>query len=352
MAGSGTPLRVHVAGLGLIGGSVALAARERLGAVVTGEDADDHVAREATEAGVTAAVADSAPDVVVVATPVPAIAATVATMLDRFPDAAVTDVGSTKSALAAAGFGSRYVGGHPMAGAEVSGLRHARADLFAGATWFLTPRLESDGVLLERLHRFVTGIGASPVVLDPDEHDRLMSAFSHLPHVIANVLAGRAVAALGGERRPMVGPSFRDATRVAGANPPLWAGIYEANRDALVADIDGVIADLRSARELIAGGATAEIESWQAAATEARTRLGELGVAAGASARVRAIVPNRPGVVAELTITLGRAGINIQDMSLQPAADNRSGQVTVWVDEDREDEARALVEAVAGSASS
>ena len=144
-----------------------------------------------------------------------------------------------------------YIGGHPLAGAEVAGVEHARADLFAGATWYLTPRADSEGILLERLHRFVTGIGAVPTVIGHADHDRLMAAFSHVPHVVANALVAQATRALGDEAIPVVGPSFRDATRVAGANPPLWAGIYGANRDAVLDGLDATIELLAEARALL-----------------------------------------------------------------------------------------------------
>ena len=128
----------------------------------------------------------------------------------------------------------RFVGGHPLAGTEASGVAHAREDLFDGAVWYLTPTSATSGIMLERLHRLVSGLGARPVAIDADTHDRMMAAVSHLPHVVANVLVGQAGRALGGERLPPTGPSFRDATRVAGANPALWPDIYLANRDALL----------------------------------------------------------------------------------------------------------------------
>ena len=155
----------------------------------------------------------------------------------------------------------RFVGGHPLAGAEVSGVEHARADLFDDATWYLTPAADAQGVVLERLHRLLSGLGARPVVIDADAHDRLMAAVSHLPHVLANVLVARAAGALGDERVPATGPSFRDATRVAGANPPLWNGIYAANAPALADELDGAIAALEAVRDDLRAGA--DLTAWQ-----------------------------------------------------------------------------------------
>jgi prephenate dehydrogenase len=286
-------------------------------------------------------------DVAVVAAPVQALRERIADACAHVPGAVVTDVGSTKHALVESVGGDPYIGGHPLAGAEVAGVEHARADLFAGATWYLTPRADSEGILLERLHRFVTGLGAVPTVIGHAEHDRLMAAFSHVPHVVANALVAQATRALGEEAIPVVGPSFRDATRVAGANPALWAGIYDANREAVLDGLDATIGVLQEARALLArADGRTELEAWQAAIGDQRRALLDVGMAGGPLHEVRAVVPNRPGVIADLALTLSRAGINIHDMSLSPQPDFRSGEVALWVGADHADRARALVEEV------
>ena len=99
--------------------------------------------------------------------------------------------------VAAAGADERFIGGHPLAGAETAGVEHAREDLFDGAVWYLTPAANSTGVLYERLHRLLTAIGARPVAIDAETHDRLLAVVSHLPHVLANVLVAQAAGALG-----------------------------------------------------------------------------------------------------------------------------------------------------------
>ena len=143
------------------------------------------------------------------------------------------------------------------------------------------------------------------------------------------------------------GPSFRDATRVAGANPPLWAGIYEANRDAVLDGLDETIGLLQEARALLARpDGFADVEAWQAAIGDRRRALLDVGMTGGALSEMRYVVPNRPGVVADLALTLSRAGINIHDMSLSPQPDFRSGEVALWVADDHADRARALVEEV------
>jgi prephenate dehydrogenase len=252
-------------------------------------------------------------------------------------DCVVTDVGSAKRL--AARDDERFVGGHPLAGSERAGVGHAREDLFEGATWYLTPTPRSSGLLYERLHRFVSALGARPAAIDAELHDRLMATISHLPHVVANVLVEQA-GALG---EPALGPSFRDATRVAGANPPLWADILLANRDALADRLAAASARLDEVRAALDRGDRDALERWQAEAAGAREALLEAATHAGPVRELRVTVPNRPGVVAELSLALSRAGINISDMSLSPAPDNTRGEMALWVPEADYERALSLV---------
>src|SRR5205807_5726590 len=171
-------------------------------------------------------------------------------------DCVVTDVGSTKRAVVAAHDDPRFVGGHPLTGAETTGVRNARADLFEGATWYLTPTARTSGILYERLHRLLRALGARPAAIDAETHDAILAAVSHLPHVLANVLVSQAAATLaaGGERLPATGPSFRDATRVAGAPSAIWTDIYISNRDSIAIAIDQAIGSLQTARQALARG--------------------------------------------------------------------------------------------------
>ena len=341
---------VAVVGTGLIGGSAGLAARRRLDAHVrgTGRNAPLGVELGALDEACSdlGALLDGA-DVALVCAPVDVLPQVVGDVLAAAPpECAVTDVGSTKQGVvAAAGADARFVGGHPLAGAEVAGVQHAREDLFDGATWYLTPQPTTSGVQFERVHRFVSGLGARPEVVDPADHDRTMAAVSHLPHVLANVLVTQAAGALGGERMPATGPSFRDATRVAGANPDLWTGIYRANREALLDAVDASIERLGAARAALAADDGDWLHAWQSQAADARRALLEAGLAGGPVTELRAAVPNRPGVIADIALTLGRAGVNITDMSLSPSPDNSSGVVSLWVAQER---AQAAAELIAG----
>ncbi len=282
-----------------------------------------------------------------IATPVGALSSVLSEVLDvAGPQCVVSDVGSTKRAVVAAATDPRFVGGHPLAGAETAGVGHARADLFDGATWYLTPTRATTGVLYERLHRLLRDLGARPAALDAETHDRLLASVSHLPHVLANVLVAQAARALDrdGERLPATGPSFRDATRVAGASTAIWGDIYASNAEALVATIDDAVRRLQTVRAALVHDDREAIEAWNDGAREDRRRLLEADLAGGPVQELRASVPNRPGVVADVALALGGAGVNILDMALYPAPDHSSGVIALWIaGDERARQAEALL---------
>jgi len=352
-------VRVAVLGVGLIGGSIGLAARRRLGAEVIGFDSDPATLRRAVELGALDAAADSLVDAVAgaeavfCAAPVAALPRLVGGAIAASDaDAVVTDVGSTKRALldAVAGLhgSGRFVGGHPLAGAETAGVEGSRDDLFEGARWYLTPTPASEGLLIDRLHRLIAGLGARPQAIDAARHDSEMATISHLPHVLANALVSAAADSLArdSERSPEVGRSFRDATRVAGANPAIWADIFRSNAEAVASGIDAVTERLVEGAELIRSGQVDALSAWQAEAREDRRLMLEADLAATPLLELRVAVENRPGTVAEIALALAGAGVNIEDMSLFPASDQRTGAISLWIG--GEGEAARAAEIVAG----
>jgi prephenate dehydrogenase len=335
-------MRIAVLGVGLIGGSIGLAARGRLGAEVVGFDPDRGTIDRAVDAGAidrgAASIAEACADAEIVfcAAPVGGLTELTTTALEAAgSEAVVTDVGSTKRDIVAAlGSDQRFIGGHPLAGAETSGVENAREDLFEGARWYLTPKAErSSGLLYDRLQRTLAGLGARVQAIDAEAHDRLMATVSHVPHVVANVLVGQAAAELtrDSERMPEVGPSFRDTTRVAGANPAIWGDIFASNREAVAEATEAVAAKLREAAALIRDGERETVAEWHAGAAADRRRLLETELAGGPLRELRVVVANRPGTIAKLALALGEAGVNIEDMALHPTPDMTSGAVSLWV---------------------
>jgi prephenate dehydrogenase len=331
-------MRIAVLGVGLMGGSIGLAAKDYVeDAEVVGFGRDPERLRLARERGAVDRVAASIEEAVdgaqlcFACAPVGALPELVRAALDASgDDTLVTDVGSTKQDLVRRTPDPRFVGGHPIAGAETAGVEHARADLFQHAVWYLTPHEHSGGLLYERLHRFVVDLGARPVAVDADTHDRLVAVFSHLPHVLANVLASQAASRLSehGEALRQVGPSFRDMTRVAGANTAMWSDIYRSNRAAIMEEIRGFRRELDEVERRLESG---EVEGWNDRARDDRRVLLEAGAAEGPVHELRLTVPNRPGIVAQVALELGRAGVNIADMALAPASDMRTGAMSLWI---------------------
>jgi len=276
-------LKVAVLGTGLIGGSIGLAARARAGAHVSGWDPDPAALRKALDSGaideatadIAAAVKDA--QVVFAAAPVGALAETVrAALAHAGEDCVVSDVGSTKLALEEARRDGRFFGGHPLTGAENSGVAHAREDLFEGATWFLVASPDNSPDLYERLCALIERMGARPRQVAPDAHDRLMATVSHLPHVLANLLVAQAAAAFERERceaRGGTGPSFRDAARTAGSNSAVWTDIYIANSEALTAAVDDLAGRLEEVRAMLAVADAGALKAWNESARSDRETL-------------------------------------------------------------------------------
>jgi prephenate dehydrogenase len=279
-------MRLAVLGVGLIGGSIGLATRSRAGAHVVGYDPAERAIAAALELGaideaavsIAEAVRDT--EAVFVATPVGALAQTVqAALAAAGPDCVVSDVGSTKRAIVAAVDDRRFIGGHPLAGAESAGVEHARADLFDAAAWYLTPAPDPSRPLLDRLEGVIGTLGACPVVVDAPTHDRLMARLSHLPHVFANLLVNEAARSLERERRGLTqgllgaGPSLRDATRVAGANSAIWVDIYLSNGDALIEAIDEAIEALGEVRAALSRSDREALSAWNECARAARRQM-------------------------------------------------------------------------------
>jgi prephenate dehydrogenase len=314
-----------IVGTGLLGASVALAAKRAGVARVTGWDADAGTLREAVGAKALDAPAGSLAEavtgveLVVVAVPVGSlVAATREVLASAGTETTVTDVGSTKRGLANEIDDARLVPGHPLAGGATGGPARAAADLFDGATWFLTPVASTDAARVDLVERFVTSLGARTIKLDAETHDRLLALTSHLPHALANLLM-QSIAQAGDEALGYAGASLREMTRVAGANPAVWADIFVENGD-LIADALAAHGEaLGEVERALRERDRAFFERWIAEAAQTRSRMLEYAYRTEARMlnRIRVRIPDQPGVLARITQTLGAAGINIEDFELR-----------------------------------
>ena len=346
------PGALAVVGTGLIGASVGLAAR-KTGWTVAGFDPDEAAMRGAEERGAVDRIGSleevlAEADLAVVAAPVHMLPSLVEEVLDLAPErCTVTDVGSTKDWSLR--FPERFVGGHPVCGREARGPGHATADLFDGATWFLTPVAATDPERYRVVHGFVVSLGAVPVAIDPRAHDRLVAITSHLPHALANVLVNQAGAMRieGHDPLAAAGGSLRDMTRVAGANPRIWVDIFLDNADELAEALAEHRRRIEQLEAWLAEGDAGALARWVAEASENRRRmLAEAYPDPGALHHVTVHITDRPGVLAGITQALGAERINIEDFELRHFSPERGGVLTILVSGEGEAErAAALLEA-------
>lgn len=350
------PERLALVGTGLIGASVGLAAKRAGVGRVVGWDADGESLAVAAERGAVdetaddlgAAVAEA--DLAIVATPVATLQDQVVAVLGASDGTTVSDVGSTKGGLCrSVGERARFIGGHPVCGSEARGPGHASAELFEGATWFLTPVAETEPERYKLLHGFVASLGAVPVAIDPGAHDRLMAVTSHLPHALANLILNHAgsVRVNGHEPLATAGGSLRDMTRVAGANPRIWIDIFLDNAEELRASLAEHRRRVEELERALGTGDAGWLARWIGeAAVNRRTLLNEAYRDVGTLQRVRVHVPDRPGVLSGITQALGAEQINIEDFELQHMSPDRGGTLSVLVaGEEEAQRAAELLEA-------
>ncbi|HEY9497516.1 MAG TPA: prephenate dehydrogenase [Terrimesophilobacter sp.] len=325
MNGSRLVGQVRIVGAGLLGASIGLGLRAK-GVDTIVHDSSPAALALAVDYGAGRRAADTDnPSLVVVAVPPDVTAQVVAQELAAYPDALVTDVASVKALplaeLRASGADvSRYVGSHPLAGRERGGAISARADLFLGRPWVIATDGSEPAAKIGVIEDLVLDLGAIPVLLSAEEHDRSVALVSHVPQVISTLLAKRL--SDGTERAlSLTGQGLRDTTRIAASDPSLWIQILSANSAAVVdilrafrSDLDGVIATLE---EPVAPGAKRAIAETLSAGNIGVARLpGKHGQDRRFSQLV-VMVDDKPGELARLLTEIGDAGINVEDLRLE-----------------------------------
>jgi prephenate dehydrogenase len=328
------PGPVLVVGSGLLGASLGLALR-RAGVDVWIDDADASVLSVAVDRGAGLPWRPDAgtPALVVVAVP-PAAAGEAMARACVQSGATITDVTSVKAqplarACELGADPSRLVGGHPMAGREVSGPGAARADLFDDRVWVISPLPESEPGRVDAVRDLAITCGAVPVVMAPDDHDRAVALTSHAPQVLSSLLAALLLDA-DDDAVAVSGQGLRDMTRIAESDPRMWEAILRANADAVAPVLEAyahnlteVIADLRSrgdaSRALTRG-------------VEGRRRVpGKHGDAATAYDLVPVIIKDEPGELARVFVAAGDLGVNLEDVRIDHVLGKPSGLVELSV---------------------
>ena len=338
---------VLVIGSGLLGASIGLGLGAH-GVPVTLRDSSPAALALARDlgAGAIATAADAEPTLVVVAAPPDVTAGLVAEALCAHPGAVVTDVASVKAVvlealLATPGLDlNRYVGSHPMAGRERSGAAAASADLFAGRPWVLTEHEGADPAAVLAVRSLAVDLGASPVEMGTQEHDRAVALVSHLPQLMASLAAARLVdapeAALA-----LAGQGLRDVTRIAASDPRLWSAILTGNAEAVLDALRGVRDDLDGLLDALdraaydgplALGAIAGISAVISAGNDGAARIpGKHGGARKRYVEVTVLVPDQPGELGRLFTEIGEIGVNIEDFQMEHSPKQRVGLAIVSV---------------------
>jgi prephenate dehydrogenase len=330
---------VLVVGTGLLGTSIGLALRRHDVEVWLSDVNREHVR---TASGLGAGVptprdSDRPPALVVVAVPPDLVGREVGAALVRFPDAVVTDVGSVKgeplAAVAAAAGLERYVGSHPMAGSERSGPLAASASLFDGRPWAVTPHEHSAPAAVATVLALAALCGATPVEMAPDEHDVAVARISHVPHLLAVLVAGR-LAEAPPEHLALSGQGVRDVTRVAAGDPALWKQIVTGNAAAVL----GLLGEVRGQLDVL-------IEAVSSGSRDALGDLLDRGVAGtraipgkhgGPTRPMRSVfvsVPDHPGELARLFADAGASEVNIEDIHIDHDPGRPVGLVELLVEE-------------------
>lgn len=343
---------IVVAGVGLVGGSVALGARQRfLADRVIGLDADPEVLEVARFHGVVDEVrVEPGPwleevDLVVLATPA-RVLVSLAHELAPFlrADAIVTDVGSVKRPIVEALSDLRFVGGHPMAGSDRAGVRHADATLLENAVWVLTPTEATDEDALARVRDFVTHIGARSIEVPPTQHDRLVATVSHLPYLSS--LALTHVAHQDGERDLMMllaAGGFRDLTRVASGSPVMSRDMVTSN----AAAVRDALHRFRTALDELEGMLD-DPDALLRAAYEAKRARDAIPVVRRSllprRPEVVLAVPDAPGQLARITKACGEANVNIKEIEVLSIREAGGAVRLAFEDEETRERAERALE--------
>ncbi|MGN6302305.1 MAG: prephenate dehydrogenase [Angustibacter sp.] len=325
---------VRIVGTGLVGTSLALALRAKGIDTVLFDPSPSAVALARDLGAGRFAAPDDDVTVVVVAAPPDVVADVVEAELAAHPRAVVTDVASVKAQplrqLLTRGVDlGRYVGGHPLAGRERSGAVAARADLFAGRPWVLTPAAPTDATAVDLVRRLVELTGAVVTQMPAEEHDEAVAVVSHVPQVAASLVAAR-LREVPEPSVALAGQGLRDVTRIAASDPQLWTQILAGNAAAVARalhalrdDLDQVIAAVDALGADTGGrsgapGARAAVARLVAAGNEGHARIpGKHGSAPTAYTAVVVLVPDRPGELARLLQAVGAAGVNLEDLRLE-----------------------------------
>ncbi len=352
--------KITIVGLGLIGGSLGLAlkkgeiSKEIWGVVRREESVKEALAVKAVdhatlsmEEGVREA------DLIFICTPVESIIEKIKDITPLVKDQAiVTDVGSSKQSIVLAGekyLGKNafFIGGHPMAGSEKSGLDAARDNLFENAQYILTPTEITNLQAYKKLHSLLNRLGANVIAIDPENHDRFVANISHLPHILSAALINLV------NRQPnekenllmLAAGGFRDVTRIAAGNPKMWLEICLENKAAIIEALEGLENEINLFKQSIKNNNQESLFKLFKEAQQTRLALPATIHKKPSSLRELLIpVIDRPGIISDITLALGKLGININDIELLHTSPSSAILKLIIADQESSDKAQKILE--------
>ncbi|MCL6472091.1 MAG: prephenate dehydrogenase [Firmicutes bacterium] len=339
---------VAIIGLGLLGGSLAAAFKQKPADYeIVGYNHNHASAEEALRMGIidraalTVEEAASDADVIFICTPVRVIPElAVKAGKNAKKGAIVTDVGSTKVNIVKdveqlMPEGVHFIGGHPMAGSEKHGVAASNPTLFKNTHYLLTPTQKTDMSAYQKLHSMLTSIGANVLAIDPYKHDRAVAVISHLPHMVAAVLMNLASSEANKTENLLLlaAGGFKDTTRIAAGSPRMWIDICLDNKDAILYSLDKMVEMLNSLRNDIAAEDRGAIKMALEKAQKARINMPSvLGKELERLYELYIPVSDKPGVISDITLTIGQLGINIEDIEILHVTDS-SGTIRLAIPE-------------------
>lgn len=331
--------RVLVVGTGLIGTSIAIGL-VGAGVKVLLSDLDENALGIAKDKSGAQAWQGEDVDLAVVATPPVTVSGVIKSLLIQLPTAVITDVASVKSAVLADLVDvsnedrARIVGGHPMAGREVSGAAAAQDRLFIDRPWVVTSTPQNSAAAIERVVELASLLGAVPIFRSPEHHDRAVALVSHAPQIVSSILA-RTLINADSEDVELAGQGIRDTTRIAGSDPALWTEILSGNASEVSVVVDGVADALKAFVHALRTSDSTTVSELLADGVKGKSRLpGKHGAAQGvlngeASLTVR--TADRPGELARLFAAAAKAQVNLEDVRIDHALGRMTGLVELTV---------------------
>ena len=332
---------VAILGTGLIGGSLGLALSGN-GYSVTGYDPDPGTRVLAEERGAVARAEESpaaavrGAELIVLAGPISSTGELMAAIRPHVgDDTVVTDVGSAKEQVVKLGerfLGSSFLGGHPMAGSEQHGIEAADARLFQDAFWILTPTADSRSSAYGAVADMAAAAGAKPIAVEPRVHDHLMARLSHVPQLAASAVVQMAASA--GDEEALLGLAaggFRDVTRIAASDPDMWVAVIRANRQAVQEGLWTLGERLAGLGEMIETERWDDVHTFLSSARTSRRELFAKPEYTGDPVKISLYIPDRPGVLAEVTTVAGELGANIEDLVIYHSTEGGRGRLDLVI---------------------